>query len=148
MDAARIKLNEAALLRDRLVPMPKPPLEGSDRFDNISAIRKTLFGLLEFRQRPGVVMRPVIEVIAKSKVNFRQVRIERERAIERILSCRQPLWAWIGPYPVTQALRSRRDVPKPAQNSDPISLPLEITESHTVSWCEPPGNPRARRYAS
>src|SRR6266481_1428321 len=105
MDAARIKLNEAALLRDCLVPMPKPPLESGHRFDNISAIRKTLLGLLEFRQRSGVVMRPMIEVIAKSKVNFRQVGIEGEGAIEGVLSCCQPLRAWIGPYPVTQALR-------------------------------------------
>ena len=105
MDVARIKLNEAALLSDCLVPMSEPPLEDSDRFDNISVIRKTLFGLLEFRQRPGVIVRPVIKVIAKSEVNFRQVRIESERAIEGILRCRQPLWAWIGPYPVTQALR-------------------------------------------
>ena len=52
MDVARIKLNEAALLRDCLVPMPKPPLENGDRFDNISAIRKTFLGLLEFRQAP------------------------------------------------------------------------------------------------
>ena len=58
MDVARIKLNGAALLRDCLVPMPKPPLERSERFDNISAVRKTLFGFLEFRQRPGVVARP------------------------------------------------------------------------------------------
>ena len=105
MGAARIKLNEAALLRNCLVPMSKPPLEDSDRFDNVSVIRKTLFGLLEFRQRPGVVVRPVIEVIAKSEVNFRQVRIERERAIERILSCRQPRRAWIRPYPLPLALR-------------------------------------------
>src|SRR6266704_2979755 len=97
MDVARIKLNGAALLRDCLVPMSKSPLESCHRFDNISAIRKTFFGLLEFRQRHGVIVRPVIAIIAKSKVNFRKVRIERDGAIEGILSCRQPRRAWLGP---------------------------------------------------
>jgi len=32
--------------------MPKPPLDNGDRKDNISAIRKTLFSLLEFREPP------------------------------------------------------------------------------------------------
>src|SRR5437899_1429654 len=53
------------------------------------AIRKTLFGLSEFCQRPGVIAL-VSAVIAQRKVNFRQVRIERERAIERTLNRRQP----------------------------------------------------------
>src|SRR5678815_2481616 len=104
MGVPRIKLNEPALLRNCLVPMPKPPLENGDRFDNIRAVRKTSFSFLEFRQGPGIVVRPMIEVIAKSKVNFRQVRIESAGAIEGILSCRQPLRAWVGPYPVTLAL--------------------------------------------
>ena len=71
MDAARIKLNEAALLRDCLVPMSKPPLEGSNRLIT-SALLEDLFRPAGIPPAPGVVMRPVIEVIAKSKVNFRQ----------------------------------------------------------------------------
>src|SRR4029450_4971868 len=101
MDVARIELNEATLVHNCLLPMPEPPLEISERFDNISAVRKTLFGLLEFHQRPGVIAQPVIAIIAKSKMNLWQVRIEREGAIEGILGCRQPRWAWIRPYPVT-----------------------------------------------
>jgi hypothetical protein len=104
MGVPRIKLNESALLRNCLVPMPQPPLENGDRFDDIRAVRKTLLRLLEFCQRSGVVVRPMKEVIAKSKVNFRQVRIESAGAIEGILSCRQPPRAWVGPYPVTLAL--------------------------------------------
>ena len=34
--------------RDCLVPMPESLVGTGDRFDNISAIRKTLFGLPEF----------------------------------------------------------------------------------------------------
>ncbi len=71
MDVARIKLNGAALLRNRLVPMPKPPLECSERFDNISAVRKTIFGLLEFRERRSEIALSVIAVIAESKMSFR-----------------------------------------------------------------------------
>jgi hypothetical protein len=71
MGVARIKLNGAALLHNCLVQMPKTALESGDRFENISAVRKTFFGLAEFRQRPGVVARPVIAVIADSKKSFR-----------------------------------------------------------------------------
>src|SRR6266481_778970 len=85
--------------------MPKPPLDEGDRKDYINVIRKTLFSLLEFRERPGEIALPEIAVIAKSKVSLGQVRIERERMIEGILGCRQPLWAWIVSLPVTATLR-------------------------------------------
>ena len=65
-----------------LVPMPECSLHPGDRFYNISAIRKTLFGLPEFCERARVVLL----VISASKVNFWKVRIERERVIEGILS--------------------------------------------------------------
>src|SRR5206468_4703625 len=67
MDVARIKLNDAALLCNRLVPMSKPPLERCHRFDHISAVRKTFLRLLEFRQRAGVIALCVITVIADRK---------------------------------------------------------------------------------
>src|SRR6266567_9392168 len=87
--------------------MPKRFLAQGDRFDNLSAIRKTFFGLPEFRERRGAVLL----VIAESKVNFWQVRIERERAIEEILSCRPPRRAWIESFPMTLALRNRKICP-------------------------------------
>src|SRR5439155_5966814 len=71
MDVARIKLNGPALLHNCLFPVPKPPLESGDRFENISAVRKTFFGLAEFRQRPGVVALCVMAVIAEGKMSFR-----------------------------------------------------------------------------
>jgi len=71
MDVARIELNGATLIRNCLLPMPKPPLECSERFDNISAVRKTIFGLLEFRQRRSEIALSVIAVIAESKMSFR-----------------------------------------------------------------------------
>jgi hypothetical protein len=71
MDVARIKLNGAALLSNCLVPMSEPPLQRGDRFDHIVAIRKTPFGLLEFRQGASVIVRPMIKVITKSEMNFR-----------------------------------------------------------------------------
>src|SRR5437879_2584477 len=86
--------------------MPKPPLDKGDRMDNISAIWEPLFGLLEFRQCPGEIALPVIAVITKCKVSFRQVWVECERVIEGILSCRQPRRAGIGSYPVTRGLRT------------------------------------------
>src|SRR5438552_13420734 len=46
---ARIELDGAAQRHDRLVPMPKPPLDKADRFDDVNVIRKTLFSLQEFR---------------------------------------------------------------------------------------------------
>src|SRR5262249_20184928 len=86
--------------------MPNASLDKSDRKDDIDVIRKTPLGLLELRQRPGIIVLPVKAVIAKSKVRFRQVRIERESAIDSILGCRQPRRAWILPSPVTPALRT------------------------------------------
>ena len=74
---------------DGLVPMPKPPLDKADRFDDVNVIRQTLFSLLKFRQAPGIIALPVIAIIAKSKVCFRHVWIERESAIGSILGRRQ-----------------------------------------------------------
>src|SRR5205814_9371579 len=82
VEIARIKLNGAAQLRNRLVPMPKPPLDKGDRENNINVIRKTLFRLLKFREPSGEIALPEIAVIAKCKVSLRQVRVECERAIE------------------------------------------------------------------
>jgi len=75
--------------------MPKPPLDKADRFDDVNVVRKRVLSLLEFRQRPGVIALPVIAIITKSKMSFRQVRIERESTIGGILGCRQPCRAWI-----------------------------------------------------
>ena len=68
--------------------MPEQSLRQSDRFYNISAIWKTLFGLPEFRERARVVLL----VIPASKVNFWKVRIERERLIQGILSGSPSCW--------------------------------------------------------
>src|SRR4029450_10214505 len=64
--------------------MPESSLPPGDRFYNINAIRKTLFGLPKFCESTRVVLL----VVSASKVNFWKVRIERERAIEGILSPR------------------------------------------------------------
>ena len=111
MDVARIELDDAAQRHDRLVPMPKPPLDKADRFDDINVIRKSLFSLLEFREPPGEIALPVIAIIAKSKVSFRQVRVERESTIGSILGCREPRWAWIESEPVTATLRTGETCP-------------------------------------
>jgi len=60
-------------------------LHPGDGFYNISAIRKILFGLSEFRERARVVLL----VVPPSKVNFWQVWTKRERVIEGILSPRR-----------------------------------------------------------
>src|SRR5438132_14431508 len=96
-DVAKIALDDAAPPRNRLVPMPQPPFDKGDRFDHVNVIRKTLFSLLEFREPPGEIALPVIAIITKSKVSFRQVRVERESTIGSILGCRQPRRAWIVP---------------------------------------------------
>src|SRR5258708_2220925 len=103
---ARIELNDTTELVNRLFLMPKPALDEGDRIDDINVIRKTLFSLLEFRQPPGEIALPPIAITAKSKVRFRQVRIERESMIEGILGCCQPRRAWIESLPVTLALRT------------------------------------------
>src|SRR5437867_1440637 len=100
--------------------MPKPPLDKGDRKDNINVIRKTLFSLLEFREPPGEIALPPIAIIAKSKVSFRQVRVERESTIEGILGCRQPRRAWIVSLPVTQTLRTGET--RPRQDKTGIQL--------------------------
>ena len=92
---AWIELDGAAQPRNRLVPMSKPSLDQGDRFDDINVIWKTLFGLLKFRECPGIIALPVIAIITKSKVSFRQVRVKRESTIGGILGCRQPRRAWI-----------------------------------------------------
>src|SRR4029450_5387009 len=111
IDVARIELDEAAQRHDRLVPMPKPPLDKADRFDDINVIRKPPLGLLEFREPPGIIALPVIAIIAKSKVRFRQVRVERESTMGSILGRRQPRRAWIESQPVTLALRTGKTCP-------------------------------------
>src|SRR5205809_666885 len=95
IDIARIKLNGATQLGNRLVPMRKAPLDQGNRSDDVNVVRKTLLGLLKFRQRPGEIVLPVIAVITERKVSLRQVRIERQSTIGGILSCRQPRRAWI-----------------------------------------------------
>src|SRR4029450_5413773 len=90
IDVARIELDDAALRHDRLVPMPKPPVDKADRFDDVNVIRKPLFSLLEFRWPPSEIALPVIGIRAKRKGRVRQVRIEPEVTIAAILGCRQP----------------------------------------------------------
>src|SRR5207248_7481850 len=75
INVARIKLNGATQLGNRLVPMPKPPLDQGSPSDDVKVVWKTLLGLLKFRQRPGEIVLPVIAVITKRKVSLRQVRI-------------------------------------------------------------------------
>src|ERR1700676_1547096 len=84
--------------------MPTPPLDKSERSDDVNVIRKTLLGLLEFRQCPGEIALSVIAVITKSKMSFRQVWIERERAIKGIFGCRQPRRGGIQCHPVNATL--------------------------------------------
>src|SRR5439155_16147209 len=91
-----------------LVPMSEQSLRQSDRFYNISAIWKTLFGLPEFRERARVVLL----VIPASEVNFRKVWIQRERVIERILGPRPPLRALIDSFPDTLDLRNGEICPR------------------------------------
>ena len=78
-----------------------------DRFDNINAIRKTLFGLPKFCESTRVVLL----VVSASKVNFRKVRIERERVIEGILSPRRVPRSVIDSLPHTLDLRNREICP-------------------------------------
>src|SRR5437660_12655725 len=80
--------------------MPKPPLDQGNPSDDVNVVRKTLLGLLKFRQRPGEIVLPVIAVITDRKVSLRQVRIDRESTIDGILGCRQPRRAWILSYSV------------------------------------------------
>src|SRR4030095_16860477 len=82
--------------------MSECSLQPGDRFDNISAIRKILFGLSEFRERAGVVLL----VIPASEVNFRKVWIERERVIEGILGRRPPRRPWLESFPEALDLRN------------------------------------------
>src|SRR6266478_3689539 len=77
--------------------MPEGSLHPGDRFYNISAIRKTLFGLL---------------VVSASKVNFWKVRIESERVIEGILSPRLLRRSGIDSLPDTLDLRNREICPR------------------------------------
>src|SRR5260370_41597242 len=88
IDIARIELDGAAQRPDRLVPMSKPPVDDADRIGDINVIRQVLLGLLEFREPPDEIALPVIAIITKSKVSFRQVRVERESMIGGILGCR------------------------------------------------------------
>jgi hypothetical protein len=75
--------------------MPQPPLDQADRVDDVNVVRKTLLGLPEFCQCPDEIALAIIAVMTNSKTCLRQIWIERERAIERFLGCRQPLWARI-----------------------------------------------------
>src|SRR5437899_12361099 len=92
--------------------MPKPPLDQGNRSDDVKVVRKTLLGLLKFRQRPGEIVLAVIAAITKRKVSLRQVRIERESTIGGILGCRQPRRAWIVSYPVTIAVHKGETHPR------------------------------------
>src|SRR5437773_6279149 len=87
--------------------MPQYSLHPGDRFYNISAIRKTLFGLPEYRERARVVLL----VIPASEVNFRKVWIERERMIEGILGPHHLRRALINSFPDTLDLRNREICP-------------------------------------
>src|SRR5438270_1411453 len=104
MHGPRIELDRVPQARDRLVPMSKPSLDQGDRLDDISAIRKTLLGSLEFRQCPAEIALPVKAVIPKSKMSFRQIWIKCERAIECILGGRQPRQARVEPHPIMHTL--------------------------------------------
>ena len=88
VDVAR--LAGGAEPRDRLVPMPDPSLDKGNCIDDINVIRKTLFSLLEFRERPGEIALPEIAIVAKSKMSFRQIWVKRESMIGGILGCGQP----------------------------------------------------------
>src|SRR6266571_2337274 len=84
--------------------MSHSPLDQAGRRDDITVIRKTLLGLLEFRQCPGEIALRVIAVITKSKMSLRQVWVERESTIEGILGCGQPRRARIESLPVIRTL--------------------------------------------
>ena len=86
---ARIQLNDTTEPVDRLFPMSYPSLDKGDRIGDINVIRKALFSLLEFLEPPGEIKLPVIAIITKSKVSFRQVGVKRESMIGGILGCRQ-----------------------------------------------------------
>ena len=58
-------------------------MDKGDRIGDINVIRKALFSLLEFLEPPGEIALPVIAIITKSKVSFRQVGVKRESMIER-----------------------------------------------------------------
>ena len=87
--------------------MPQCSLHPGDRFYNISAIRKTVFGLPEFCERARIVLL----VISASKVNFWKVRTKRERVIEGILGRRQPRRALARILRDTLDLRDREICP-------------------------------------
>src|SRR4029077_12685466 len=91
---------------------PTPRLEKPDPFDDVNVIRKPPFGLLEFREPAGIIALPVIAIIAKSKMRFRQVRIKRESTIGSILGCREARRAWIESEPVTATLRTGETRPR------------------------------------
>ena len=46
--------------------------------------------MLEFGEGAGVVALPVIEILRERKMSFRQVRVERVRSLQGILSLGQP----------------------------------------------------------
>ena len=87
--------------------MPQCPLHPGDRFYNISAIRKTFFGLSEFREGARVVFL----VVSPRKMHFRKVWIERECVIEGIFGRRQPRRAWLESFSDTLDLRNREICP-------------------------------------
>src|SRR5438876_11152587 len=66
-NVARIELDGTAQLGNRLVPMPKPPLDKADRYVDGNVIRKTLLSLVELGQRPGEIALPFRVVISKAE---------------------------------------------------------------------------------
>src|SRR5436190_16928233 len=88
--------------------MSECSLHPSDRFYNVSAIRKTLFSLSEFRERTRVVLL----VIPASKVHLGKVWIERECVIEGIFGRRQPRRAWLESFSDTLDPRDREICPR------------------------------------
>ena len=70
-DVTRSEFDGPPQPHNRFLPMPKPPVDNSERKGNIKIIRKTLFRLPKFRERSGKIALSVIAVIAESKMSFR-----------------------------------------------------------------------------
>src|SRR5205807_2607695 len=77
-NVARIKFDNAALHRDRLIPMGESALDQADRLQHFNVVRKTLFRELEFGQCTAEVPRGIIAVVTKRKMSLSEIRIERD----------------------------------------------------------------------
>src|SRR5205085_6076054 len=67
---ARIKLNHAALRRDRFFPVPKAALDKTDRPQHIDIVRKAFLGDKELLQRAGEIAFAIVAVETHGKMRF------------------------------------------------------------------------------